>query len=40
MVQEVAAMKKNGKIELLRFWFSICVLCLHIQKYFPGEVSL
>ena len=33
-------MKKNGKIELLRFWFSICVLCLHIQKYFPGEASL
>lgn len=33
-------MKRNGKIELLRFWFSICVLCLHIQKYLPGEVSL
>ena len=33
-------MKRNGKIELLRFLFSIGVLCLHIQKYIPGEVSL
>lgn len=33
-------MKKNGKIELLRFLFSIGVLCVHIQKYLPGEVSV
>ena len=33
-------MKKNGKIELLRFLFSLSVLGFHLQKYIPGEVSL
>ena len=31
--------QKNGKIELLRFLFSIGILCLHIQKYISGGAS-
>ncbi len=31
--------QRNGKIELLRFFFSIAVLCFHIQKYILGELS-
>ena len=31
--------QKNGKIELLRFLFSIAVLCFHILKYILGEIS-
>ena len=33
-------MKKNGKIELLRFLFSVAVLCFHVLKYLIGEPSL
>lgn len=31
--------QKNGKIELLRFLFSIGILCFHIQKYISGEIA-
>ena len=33
-------MRKNGKIELLRFLFSLSVLLFHLQKYLPGEIVL
>ena len=32
-------MKRNGKIELLRFIFSIGVLCYHVQKYLATEIK-
>jgi peptidoglycan/LPS O-acetylase OafA/YrhL len=32
--------QKNGKIELLRFLFSIGVLWFHIEKYISGQVAL
>lgn len=32
-------MKRNGKIELLRFFMAISVLCLHVQKYVGTEIK-
>ncbi len=32
-------MKRNGKIELLRFLMAISVLCFHIQKYIGKEIK-
>ncbi len=33
-------MKRNGKIEFLRFLFGFMVLAFHVQKYLPGEIRI
>ena len=33
-------MKRNGKIEFLRFLFGFMVLAFHVQKYLPGEIKI